>query len=542
MSLKRNILFKLFTISDQGVALDYRQLEVDFFRNFNYNEDELRRTLYDTTEKYYTEGKLTEDEYRAITSTTKTGNEQEMVEGSRRTGSGTQTKKPQLTSEPKEKGINRGKLEEFIEKKEFFKARYGKPIEKAIKKELEEVFSGIAIPYTPETKILLDKISNPAKGIQLDEYRTNLLYGGFNKHVFTDGFILIIDKNIADTINTSNIETAKKKEIKSLQKASAELSHTEAQRMVDARTEELIKDAEKQYPKYEQVIPKVWNKEKAKILGFQLDDRGNQLVYLSDGKINAVINSNLLAFLQKHLPNAAIHLTGELTSIVFEKNGTLQAIAMPIRIENNPFAKKAKEEKQEKAPSGYASIGEYADIPNVTLADENITSIAFPEIVQFTKDIMGKYPVIRKMDMKLGGIVAGRFFPVEGGKIYLNPDIFDTKRFTIEQIAKTLAHEVGHLFDYLPDKDMRRGNILGRIGSLNHYMKTLLAEFPEGEILTDKDRVRIRKEAERMAKTNWVEETRQKVVGHEPVKPEEIKAIWNDITAAYRELHSLTLL
>jgi hypothetical protein len=59
-----------------------------------------------------------------------------------------------------------------------------------------------------------------------------------------------------------------------------------------------------------------------------------------------------------------------------------------------------------------------------------------------------------------------------------------------------LAHEIGHADDWLPDMDMKRGNLLGRIAKLKEYLKTTLA--PSGETddaLTTEDRKRLRKEA-----------------------------------------------
>lgn len=46
---------------------------------------------------------------------------------------------------------------------------------------------------------------------------------------------------------------------------------------------------------------------------------------------------------------------------------------------------------------------------------------------------------------------------------------------------KVLAHEIGHLADWLDDKDMHRGNILGRIASLNNYLSHMIEqELPDG--------------------------------------------------------------
>lgn len=44
--------------------------------------------------------------------------------------------------------------------------------------------------------------------------------------------------------------------------------------------------------------------------------------------------------------------------------------------------------------------------------------------------------------------------------------------------AKVLSHEIGHLVDWLPDKTLKRGNILGHIATLKKYLKHKLDSFP----------------------------------------------------------------
>lgn len=44
-----------------------------------------------------------------------------------------------------------------------------------------------------------------------------------------------------------------------------------------------------------------------------------------------------------------------------------------------------------------------------------------------------------------------------------------------DQVKKTLAHEIGHFIDYLPDETMLRGNLLGRLASLKAFKKEFLA-------------------------------------------------------------------
>lgn len=126
------------------------------------------------------------------------------------------------------------------------------------------------------------------------------------------------------------------------------------------------------------------------------------------------------------------------------------------------------------------------------------SSIELPEIVEIARELSsGKYPhVLRKLGRR-GAL--GLFRPGHAGKIELRADLFKTPGLA----ERVLAHEIGHLADWLPDMTMSRGNILGRVASLKKYLKTLLEEY-EGApgVLTTKDRERIRKQAKEELKAN----------------------------------------
>lgn len=103
--------------------------------------------------------------------------------------------------------------------------------------------------------------------------------------------------------------------------------------------------------------------------------------------------------------------------------------------------------------------------------------------------------------------------------------------------AKVLAHEIGHVVDSLPEKEFRKGNILGRIASLHKYYKEFLPAYPgaPGE-LTAKDRARLRREAKRLVEKDgerWVEKEILIEVGQ--VTPEEILDIWRGYEAREKD-------
>lgn len=181
-------------------------------------------------------------------------------------------------------------------------------------------------------------------------------------------------------------------------------------------------------------------------------------------------------------------------------------------------------------PSGFASDPIYASLPLETKKTyDNISIIEFPEIVKLARELMGKFP---EVTTRFGPYTAGRFYYTEGGKIKLNASIFSKP----EVAAKVLAHEIGHLIDYLPDYTMARGNLLGRLASLNRYLKTMLNEFPDGDgvFITPKDRVRLQKEAKELAKQNFETVSREVVIGTEPTNTQDILDIWNTTTGGIK--------
>lgn len=109
-----------------------------------------------------------------------------------------------------------------------------------------------------------------------------------------------------------------------------------------------------------------------------------------------------------------------------------------------------------------ASKGDFAfDTPVELGGMEHIKPFRMPELVRLAYELMGKVP-------EIGGLRSynGYFKGIGGGEIKLNPVIFQKP----EQAAKTLAHEIGHLVDYLPDQTLKRDNLLGSLKSLQSHL------------------------------------------------------------------------
>lgn len=173
-----------------------------------------------------------------------------------------------------------------------------------------------------------------------------------------------------------------------------------------------------------------------------------------------------------------------------------------------------------------ADAGEYADRESLSLLPQP-SAIELPELVELAKEINeGKYPrIVEHLKDALGQFN----YKGKSGRIDLRADIFLGARIEVAEVkpaklketleefeekykdvpnivikypydrgkgkyevsvyrkdptvaAKVLAHEIGHLVDWLPDKDIKRGNILGRIASLKKHAKAIIDALPQAQL------------------------------------------------------------
>jgi hypothetical protein len=154
----------------------------------------------------------------------------------------------------------------------------------------------------------------------------------------------------------------------------------------------------------------------------------------------------------------------------------------------------------------------------------NKQAMEMPEMVEMVQKINhGKLPqIVEKIKDKRGKVLGG-FIPTTG-RLKLIAEIFKNPRKAVE----VLSHEIGHLWDWLPDEDKRinRGNILGQIGSFKEYMDEYLGEYPgaPGKPITLEEKADLWDEALKQSQEGIITESRKPT-------PEEITAIWNNLTA-----------
>lgn len=94
--------------------------------------------------------------------------------------------------------------------------------------------------------------------------------------------------------------------------------------------------------------------------------------------------------------------------------------------------------------------------------------------------------------------------------------------------AKVLAHEIGHLVDYLPQETMNRGNILGKIASVKDYLKEQLEAYPGAPgPITEAEKTQIMQQVKDMLGKDVeveIDEVIKKTYG---ISPEDVLKIWN---------------
>ncbi len=103
--------------------------------------------------------------------------------------------------------------------------------------------------------------------------------------------------------------------------------------------------------------------------------------------------------------------------------------------------------------------------------DVNARALHAPEAIQLAEELLGRRPGIRRM--KEG--VRGRFrYAGEFGVVEIAPGTAAVP----EQLLKTLMHEIGHAADWMPEKTMARGNLIGRlVSSANEFLKNEFGEL-----------------------------------------------------------------
>lgn len=103
--------------------------------------------------------------------------------------------------------------------------------------------------------------------------------------------------------------------------------------------------------------------------------------------------------------------------------------------------------------------------------------VHFPELVDLARQLQHVPRVRKSLGQAFGMFRHERGIDILAGLFKAGQE---------HQVAATLAHEIGHLVDYLPHRTLKRGNLLGRLFSLRDFLKhTFTAD--DGAIITNAD-------------------------------------------------------
>ena len=109
---------------------------------------------------------------------------------------------------------------------------------------------------------------------------------------------------------------------------------------------------------------------------------------------------------------------------------------------------------------------------------QHVRPLQMPELVRIVRELTGLVPKVRKFPSRGKQQTLGQF---GDGMISLDPRIFKDP----EVAAKVLAHELGHLVDYLPHETLKRGNLLGHLLALRGWLKAAFGPLNNNDIKTE---------------------------------------------------------
>jgi hypothetical protein len=114
--------------------------------------------------------------------------------------------------------------------------------------------------------------------------------------------------------------------------------------------------------------------------------------------------------------------------------------------------------------AGGAAGGGGGGVPVALGGMQHVQRFSMPLMVQLYESLMGTRPMVKRV---LRGVGVQGSFRTSDGTIRLAAEIFKDP----ELARKVLAHELGHWVDWNPDQTLARGNLWGRLLSLQNYLK-----------------------------------------------------------------------
>ena len=230
-----------------------------------------------------------------------------------------------------------------------------------------------------------------------------------------------------------------------------------------------------------------------------------------------------------------------------EMTGLLHSRSSNAKVTNEALKLKNEFGTQEKEFADVEYTSRARDVPkweNIQLKEGTnvFKGLEFYDIVKMISQLSeGDTPVAKNFRrLKKFGYAKpfGKFVYTEGkdgkSQIQLSKDLLAMAEKDygkkLQLILMTLAHELGHYIDYLPEKTLARGNILGRIANLKKYMNKWIAGKEKGEgPFTEVELNKFRAEAEKTARAN--EKKNDKIIQEAGFNPKDILKIVTDAKA-----------
>lgn len=506
-------------IDNTGVEGHAKLTNIDFVKNFIYNKEQLGQEIAHATDKFYKEGQLTEEQYKAAIADRQNG-----------LGSKSSGQPEQNVSRKQIQASGKGQLTSH--QLESYNI-----IQDAIHSGDYEAAAALYNELAKETKLPpLEEIQNSVEDAQkktLDEAITEI------KQMQKEGRVKNPDDptnqllTIADKIKAHFNAPRAKFKITGKQRIYT-VDHTGESIKVGGSTKEVfdrliyatdIEGFKRAIRVFAAKFDKTFSEIDNSIRAGSIDgaDYEQFKKYLSEANITRAKGY--------HVPQGESIFTGQAGHSKTSPNRSNEESKTSTNINEG-----TNNASVNKGGGKGAAIGDFAQLPNLTEAGaqaetteqrtKNIPSLQFPEIVRMVRELTGKYPEVWK---KMGNRLADA--QEQTLRVRMRADVFKNSLLASE----VLSHELGHIADYLPEGMRRKGNLLARISSINGYLKTLLKEFPDSydNILTPQDREALKKQAKELSQQPVKVEERV-AAGFRKVTPGEIISIWNDNTAAIR--------
>lgn len=115
-----------------------------------------------------------------------------------------------------------------------------------------------------------------------------------------------------------------------------------------------------------------------------------------------------------------------------------------------------------------------------TIDPKSLMQVHLPELVDLCRQILGYAPSTSKKLKRrniLGSFRPKDYGTLDGAMIVLSDNLRDEQFKAPQQLENTLNHEIGHLTDWIPEMDLRKGDLLGHLYIIKEEM---IAEMIEG--------------------------------------------------------------